>query len=318
MSIYPKALTFQQHVSIMNSTLCAITETWLPNEEEDQKQKEVPPGYEILSHPHSYGRRGGDIAIVYKNNLKIKDETPLQTSKIMEYMNANAYLSGINFDIYVIYCYPGSCVISFCEELTDILENTITKMKRHLLPLGDFNIHLDNQDLPDTITFQDFMDSFGLINHTKQSTHTSSHILDLVISHPEFNPIVKSVELGHFLSDHCLTHAYLFVDRCIPLEKHIKYCKLKSIDQSKFSSDLSEAFNIELKSHVVGVNQYNTKLRNVLEKHAPEKSKYIGNTHQQPWFNDNIKSEIVLRRKKERIWKSVQTPQAWNDFYQQC
>ena len=302
----------------MNSTLCAITETWLPNEKDDQKYKEVPPpGYKIPSHPCSDRRRGGGIATVYKNNLKIKDETPSQISKIMEYMNVNAYLSGSNFDVYVIYCYPGSSVISFCEELTDILENNITKNKGYLLLLGDFNIHLDNQDLLDTITFQDFMDSFGLINHTKQSSHTSSHILDLSISQPEFSPIVKAVELGHFLSDHCLTHMSLFVDRPIPPRKHIKYQKLKYSDLSKFSFDLSEAFNIEPKSHVDRVQQYNTELRNVLEKHAPEKSKYLRNAHQQPWFNDNIKSEIVLRRKKERIWKSEQTPHAWNAFYQQ-
>ena len=156
---------FQQHVSMMNSTLCTITETWLPNEKDDQKCKEVPPpGYMILWHQHSDGRRGGGIAIVYKNNLKIKDETPLQISKIMEYIYVNAHLSGVNFDVYVIYHYPGSSVISFCEELTDILENNITKNKGHLLLLGDFNNHLDNQDIQDTITIQDFMDSFGLIN----------------------------------------------------------------------------------------------------------------------------------------------------------
>ena len=165
-SIYPKVLTFQQHVSMMNSTLCTITETWLPNEEDDLKYKEVPPpGYKILSHPCSDGRRGGGIAVVHKKNLKVKDEAPLQTSKIMEYMKVSACLSGINFDVYVVYCYPGTSVISFYEELTDILENNITKNKGHLL------LHLDNQDLPDTITFQDFMDSFGLINHINQSTH---------------------------------------------------------------------------------------------------------------------------------------------------
>ena len=109
----------------------------------------------------------------------------------------------------------------------------------------------------------------------------------------------------------------LFVDRPIPPRKYIKYCKLKSIDQSKFSLDLSKAFNMELKSHVDRVNQYNIELRNVLEKHALEKSRYIRITHQQPWFNDNIKSEIVLKRKKERIWKSEQTPHAWNAFHQQ-
>ena len=67
---------------------------------------------------------------------------------------------------------------------------------------------------------------------------------------------------------------------------------------------MSEAFNIEQKSHVDRVKQNNTELRNVFEKHALEKSKYIRNTHQQPWFNENIKSEIVLRREKDVIWKS--------------
>ena len=71
-SIYPIVLTFQQHVNLMNSTLCAITETWLLNEKDDLKYKEAPPpGYKILSHPRSDGRRGGGIALVYKSNLKV-------------------------------------------------------------------------------------------------------------------------------------------------------------------------------------------------------------------------------------------------------
>ena len=105
------------------------------------------------------------------------------------------------------------------------------------------------------------------------------------------------------------------MDRPITSRKHIKYWKMKSIDQNKFSHDLSEAFTTEPESHMDRVLQYNTELRNVLEKHASEKSKYRRNTHQQPWFNDDIKLEIVLRRKKERTWKRDQTPQAWNDFY---
>ena len=49
-SIYPKTLTFQQHIGTVNSTLCAITETWLPNDKDDLRYKEVPPlGYSMLS-----------------------------------------------------------------------------------------------------------------------------------------------------------------------------------------------------------------------------------------------------------------------------
>ena len=55
-STYPKTLTFQQHVNTMNSTLCPITETWLPNDKDDLRYKEVPPlGYSILSHPKVMG-----------------------------------------------------------------------------------------------------------------------------------------------------------------------------------------------------------------------------------------------------------------------
>ena len=163
-----------------------------------------PPGYRILLHPCSDGRRVSGIAIVHKKNLKVKDDTPPQTSKIMEYIKVNACLNGVNFDVYVVYRYPSTSVISFCEELTDILENNITGNKGHLLLLGDFNIQIDKQEAPDTMIFQDFLDSFGLINQVKQSTHTSSHILDLVITQPEFCQIVRNVELGHYLSQSCV------------------------------------------------------------------------------------------------------------------
>ena len=72
---------------------------------------------------------------------------------------------------------------------------------------------------------------------------------------------------------------------------------MKSIHHNTFSLDLPEAFNTEQESHTDRVLQYNTELRNVLEKHAPEKSKYIRDMHQQSWFNDDIKVELVLRRK---------------------
>ena len=151
--------------------------------------------------------------------------------------------------------------------------------------------------------FQDFLDSFGLINHVKQSTYTSSHILDLVILQPEFSKIVTTVELSHYLSDHCFTHVSLLVDRPIPARKNIKYRKIKSINHNTFSLDMSEAFNTEPEPHMDRVLQYNTELKNVLQKHAPKKSKYIRDTLQQPWFSDEIKVEIVQRRKMERILK---------------
>ena len=87
-SIYNKPQSFQNYVQVNNTTICVITETWLSNDENDLRYKEIPPpGYKILSKPHKSGKKGGDIAMVYKVLLNMKEcPTSSQNSEIMEYM----------------------------------------------------------------------------------------------------------------------------------------------------------------------------------------------------------------------------------------
>ena len=81
-STYPKSLTFHQHICMVNSTLCAITETWLPNDKEDLRYKEILPlCYSILSHPWSDGRRGGGIAVVHKKISRSRMKLQLKPVK---------------------------------------------------------------------------------------------------------------------------------------------------------------------------------------------------------------------------------------------
>ena len=101
---------------------------------------------------------------------------------LIELMNFNIAVKGINIYLYIIYRPPNGSVIEFCDSLATILEGNINTDKGKLLMLGNFNIHLDEENNPDTITFNDFLESFGLINYTTFFTHTVKHILDLVIS----------------------------------------------------------------------------------------------------------------------------------------
>ena len=66
--------------------ICAITETWFSNEENNLRYKEIPPlGYKILSKPHKSGKKWGSITVVYKASLNMKEcPTSSQTSEIME------------------------------------------------------------------------------------------------------------------------------------------------------------------------------------------------------------------------------------------
>ena len=51
-----------------------------------------------------------------------------------------------------------------------------------------------------------------------------------------------------------------------------------------------------------------------MDKHAPIIEKKIRDSHHQPWFNDRIKNEIVLRRKKKE-WLKDQSEYSLNAFY---
>ena len=93
-SVYNKLHSFQNYIQDKNMTICAITETWLSNDDNDLRYKEIPPpGYKILSRPWQNRKRGGGIAVVYKASLNIKECLPsTQTSEIMEHMELMQHL----------------------------------------------------------------------------------------------------------------------------------------------------------------------------------------------------------------------------------
>ena len=55
----------------------------------------------------------------------------------------------------------------------------------------------------------------------------------------------------------------------------------------------------------------------ILDAHAPLKTKKLKPSHRQPWFTDNIRTEIQLRRHKEAMW--LRDPSEYNlmAFYYQ-
>ena len=66
------------------------------------------------------------------------------------------------------------------------------------------------------------------------------------------------------------------------------------------------------------VDIYNVKLSEVLDKHAPHKTKAVKISHHcQPWFNDFIKEQIVLRRKKEKTFRLDPMDYNYQAFYSQ-
>ena len=144
----------------MSPSICALMETWLPSDETDLRYKEVPPkGYDIISHPCPTSKKGGGVAVINKSNLSVKVAPPTTNiSEVMEHLNLTMNFKGLVVNLYVIYCFPNTSVIQFCDELSDLLEENIVSDCGVLLLTGNFNIHMDNLQNPDTIIFSDFLE----------------------------------------------------------------------------------------------------------------------------------------------------------------
>ena len=111
-SIYHKIPNFQDYITTNKISVCAITETWLKNDPDDLRYKEIAPiRYNIISHLRSSGRQGGGIALVYKNGFNIVDKTDTHKFKTMEFVEYNITLKTETINMYVIYRPPSTSVL---------------------------------------------------------------------------------------------------------------------------------------------------------------------------------------------------------------
>ena len=165
LSICNKINQFQHYLLENSIDVCAVMETWL-KEDEEYGLYEIPPlGFKIISKPRCDGRQGGGIALIYKEYYTINDHKINTNSQYMELSAFDLHIQDQVIDLLVIYRYPNTSVVSFCNDLGDILGNNILTLKGHCILTGDFNIHIDDVLDNDTRTCNDMLDSLGVINH---------------------------------------------------------------------------------------------------------------------------------------------------------
>ena len=82
----------------------------------------------------------------------------------------------------------------------------------------------------------------------------------------------------------------------------VTYRKYNQIDKTMFKEDLQRTLEVEHTTLdlISLVERYNSNLKEVLDRHAPEKRKLVKVTHKEPWFTNKIHNKIILRRAKER------------------
>ena len=128
------ALIAEHHLDVLH-----VTETsFLPDAPDTISMDIAPPGFRLLSAVSSNGRRGGGLAVIFKEHLKVSTaKLPLSPSSF-EMQAINLIVGNINFTLLGIYRPPSTNTDTFLEKLSDVLD-AVNLTDRHSIILGDVN-----------------------------------------------------------------------------------------------------------------------------------------------------------------------------------
>ena len=265
------------HLVNVKLNLCLITETWLSNSDDVwiATSDIVCNGYK-LSNINRNHRKGGGLALAYKNNLDVRLSLHGQ-SRSFQYAVWECNISDTLLTLVGIYHPPYSDVTKvtdamFLDDLAEFLEITLITYSNIIIS-GDFNLHIDDVGNPDAQVFLDLMTVFGLQNIVHFEMHISGHTLDLILNECISQVSIKNVEQGQFLLDHLSIVAHLSVDKPPLKKKECHYRKVNKINLDDMSHHLEKAFeNDDLD---LMVTEYERILSSVLNELAPMKEKTI-------------------------------------------
>ena len=128
--------------------------------------------------------------------------------------------------VIVVYRPPSTSFAEFINGFSSLIELLILSQGK-LIILGDFNIHIDIVHDRFTQHFLETLDSFNLKKNVSEPTHSSGHILDLVITR-------CSNDLGNIyvdqpqLSDHNSICFHLNISKPPLPTKKLHHRKVKS------------------------------------------------------------------------------------------
>lgn len=307
--------------------LLAITESWLKGDDRDScplaDLSTTLPHFRMHHLPRKH-RKGGGIFLLSHRGLDVK-ENHLMEFKSFEYMDFNvSETKSPPLRLVAIYRPPPSkenklTVTGFFRDFSTLLE-VISIDPARLVLVGDFNFHLDVDGDHYANAMKDMLDSAGLQQHVTGATHRRGHTLDLLISR-KFDNLVSDVEVVTGMpSDHHVVKCLVDIARPKPVKQVVNYRDLKKINLDLFKHDIETSMlSINPADDLSqSVKQYEHVLRDLLDRHAPLKSKSITLRPHAPWYTVELRVAKQTKRRLERKWKKSQLEVDRQIYAHQC
>ena len=292
-----------------------ITETWLRDTDDiwtegsDLNQN----GLKIWKRNRTSGI-GGGLALITHQHTRVKEVTS-HTYDSFEHGIWIVKHPGITLTICSIYRPPPSAhnkltINQFLDEFTEFTVEVITQHTNPIF-IGDFNVHANDLNNPDTEIFIDTMSALGLDQHVDFPTHKGGNTLDLLFTKCIGRVEISKCSPGEYISDHLAVEANILVDKEDIFQKDITIRKLKNMDRTKFIEDLNLDELPETDNINTLVNTLEQKMKESLNCNTPETSQRITVRPKNPWLSDDLREQKRLVRQIEKKWRKYRLEAQW-------
>ncbi|KAK6195692.1 hypothetical protein SNE40_001064 [Patella caerulea] len=306
-SLPDKCITLTEHLTDQNCDIGLITERWLNSNTRGSKVSELKSlGYNLHHVPRK--GRGGGVGVLSKHGIatQVKKCPDYQTFENIEVLCKS---DKEILRLCLVYRPPVTKqnnaripMSEFFSEFATYYETIISKVGKFVIA-GDFNIHVDSVTDTHSSQFKELFHSFGLVQHVDNPTHRLGHTLDLLLTKADESIISQVIVIDPQLSDHSAVHFIVpFKPQTTLPPCNVEYRKFRNINKDKFKEALLTLPISSNKTLEELINDYNKLIKNIIDVHAPKKTRRIVIKPENPWFCDTIRDARKVRRKAERTW----------------
>ena len=297
-----------------------LTETWLTNSENDKQWLEITQlnrhPYNLL-HKNRLNGRGGGLALITKNCYQAKKvESGLYPS--FEHATWEVMIKSKPIHFTGIYHPPyslrnKSTNRAFWDDFTNFVTELLPRWPDNIL-VGDFNLHIRNDNDIDSTIFLDTIEAMGLYQHVAFATHKQGNTLDLVISELGGTSKVMTTSLGPYLTDHSAVISTLNVKSVQSKRLQKKVRRLNAVTTEQWEKEFNPA-NVLLTSNLeVDVESLSKEFRRVLDTLASMQNCSVSLKPKKPWFNKELVAEKAKVRCHEKKWLRYKLPLTWTAY----
>ena len=310
-SICNKGTLLMEHIIDHDAGVLFLTETWLKSKKNNVTAMFEEYGY-VLHHNIRKNRAkqlGGGVGILVK---KCANAKPIMVTQFQsfEHCVVKLCLQNTKWMTFIsIYRIDDEPMTLFFSEFTELLE-ILTATNGKFIIAGDINIHCDYVNSCHTTQLNELLSTFNLTQIIDSPTHRAGHTLDVVITQLEDTEITGTKVSNISLGDHFLIS---FIINCSILKsyfRNITYRNMKQVNYEIFSEELVDSLESISITDDIGktINEYNTKLASLMDRHAPKITKKVKIVKSAPWFDTEYRELRKQRRKAEKRYKRTGEP----------